>query len=265
MSCSCHCCSPGHASVPVIDLKDVCFAYQNGTPVIENANLQIMPGESGCIVGPNGGGKSTLLKILLGLLPVDRGSVRIFGKSPVEARRRVGYMPQYHQLDAAFPVSVLEVVLMGRVSARTLFGFKKADKDFARSVLDELGIADLEQRSFAGLSGGQRQRVLIARALAGEPELLLLDEPTANIDPGAEEQFYLILEKLRKRMTVVTVSHDLGFVHRETDLVICVNKQVVIHKPAEFTAETANEIYHHDMSLIKHDHSCFCHCEGEKC
>ena len=262
MSCSCHSCCPEHASVPVVELKDVNFAYQNGTPVIENANLQIMPGESGCIVGPNGGGKSTLLKILLGLLPIDSGSVRIFGKTPEEARRRVGYMPQYHQLDAAFPVSVMEVVLMVRVSKRTLFGFRRHDKEFARSVLDELGIADLEKRSFAGLSGGQRQRVLIARALAGEPDLLLLDEPTANIDPGAGEQFYLILEKLRKRMTVVTVSHDLGFVHRETDLIICVNKQVVIHKPADFTAETANEIYHHNMSLIKHDHSCFCHCEG---
>ena len=130
-------------------------------------------------------------------------------------------------------------------------------------ALDTVGIADLAERSFAGLSGGQRQRVLIARALAGEPELLLLDEPTANIDPGAEEQFYSTLEKLRRQMTVITVSHDLGFVNRETDLIICVNRSVNIHNAADFTAETANEVYHHHVSMIKHDHACFCHCGKE--
>ena len=259
MSCNCGCCEVS----PVVELKQLSFAYQNKDNVIENADLKIMPGESGCIVGPNGGGKSTLLKLLLGLLSPDSGSVRIFGKSPIEARRRIGYMPQYHQLDPAFPVSVLEVVMMGRISPLSFFRHRKKDREIALSVLSELGIAELAERSFSGLSGGQRQRVLIARALAGEPELLLLDEPTANIDPGAEEQFYAILENLRKRMTVITVSHDLGFVNRETDLIICVNKQVIIHQPAEFTAETANEIYHHQMSLIKHDHACFCHCEGE--
>ena len=263
MSCSCHCCKNEKNPVPVIELDGVSFAYNSGVKVIENATLRIMPGESGCIVGPNGGGKSTLLKILLGILHPAHGTVRIFGRPPVESRRRIGYMPQYHQLDAAFPVSVLEVALMGRVSKRTIFRYRKSDRQYAMDVLAELGIADLAERSFSGLSGGQRQRVLIARALAGEPELLLLDEPTANIDPGAEEQFYGILEELRKRMTVVTVSHDLGFVNRETDLIICVNKQVVTHAPADFTAETANEIYHHQMSLIKHDHSCFCHCESE--
>ena len=266
MSCQCHNCQANKSAVPVVELQNVSFAYRSGEPVIDNASLCIKAGESGCIVGPNGGGKSTLLKILLGILSPDCGKVRIFGHSPVEVRRRIGYMPQYHQLDAAFPVSVLEVALMGRVSPRTFFRHSRKDRDHAMAVLAELGIADLAQRSFAGLSGGQRQRALIARALTGEPELLLLDEPTANIDPGAEEQFYAILNDLRKRMTVVTVSHDLGFVNRETDLIICVNKQVVTHAPAEFTAETANEIYHHHMSLIKHDHSCFCQCEhgGEK-
>lgn len=253
MSCCC-----GHT--PVIEIENLDFSYQTGHKVIENGSLRIMPGESGCIVGPNGGGKSTLLKLLLGILRPDSGIVRIFGKEPAAVRRRIGYMPQYHQLDPAFPVSALEVALMGRIAPGIFFRHSRADKEKAMAVLDELGIADLAERSFAGLSGGQRQRVLIARALAGEPELLLLDEPTANIDPGAEEQFYAILEHLRKRMTVVTVSHDLGFVNRETDLIICVNKQVVTHTPADFTAETANEIYHHHMSLIKHDHSCFCHC-----
>ena len=162
----CFCCSC--AEVPVVELENVDFSYSSGELVIDNANLKIMPGVSGCIVGPNGGGKSTLLKLLLGILVPERGKVRIFGKSPAESRRRIGYMPQYHQLDAAFPVSALEVTLMGRVSNRVFFRHSKADRNYALDVLAELGIADLAERNFAGLSGGQRQRVLIARALAGK-------------------------------------------------------------------------------------------------
>ena len=137
MSCSCHCCKNEKNPVPVIELDGVSFAYNSGVNVIENASLRIMPGESGCIVGPNGGGKSTLLKILLGILHPDHGTVRIFGRPPVESRRRIGYMPQYHQLDAAFPVSVLEVALMGRVSKRTIFRYRKSDRQYAMDVLAE--------------------------------------------------------------------------------------------------------------------------------
>lgn len=248
----------------VIDFTGVSFRYNTAEPVIENVTFSVSAGQSGCIVGPNGGGKSTLLKLMLGLLVPDTGKITIFGKNPTEARNRIGYMPQYHQLDPAFPVSVLEVVLMGRITPKTLFSYRKNDRDAALAALAELGMADLAARSFAGLSGGQRQRVLIARAIAGEPELLLLDEPTANIDPGAEEQFYGTLADLRRKMTVFTVSHDLGFVNRETDLVICVNRQVNLHQATDFTARTADEVYHHNVSMIKHDHSCFCCCQHEK-
>ena len=247
----------------IIEIKNLNFSYQSDSPVIENASFSVRQGESGCIIGPNGGGKSTLLKLMLGLLQPASGTIRIFGKSPIEARAKIGYMPQYHQLDPAFPASVLEVALMGRVTPKTFFGYSKKDRNIAFEALSEVGIADLAQKSFAGLSGGQRQRVLIARALAGEPEILLLDEPTANIDPGAEEQFFSTLEHLRQKMTVITVSHDLGFVNRETDLIICVNRQVNLHSAATFSADTANEIYHHHVNLVKHDHSCFCCCENE--
>jgi zinc transport system ATP-binding protein len=172
-------------------------------------------------------------------------------------------MPQYHKLDAAFPVSVLEVALMGRMRRNFWGRYTREDRQAALAALDEMGIADLEKRSFSALSGGPRQRVLIARALAGEPELLLLDEPTANIDPGAEEQFYATLAILRKRMTVLTVSHDLGFVNRETDVIICVNRKVSVHRAENFTAETADAVYHHEMNFIRHDHECFCHCGGK--
>ncbi len=251
-------------AVPIIEMSDVSFRYQADNPVVENATFSVFPGQSGCIVGPNGGGKSTLLKLMLGLLTPDEGKIRIFGTTPEAARSRIGYMPQYHQLDAAFPASALEVALMGRITPRTLFAYRRKDREAAMAALAELGIDNLADRSFAGLSGGQRQRVLIARALAGEPELLLLDEPTANIDPGAEEQFYATLDRLRRRMTVITVSHDLGFVNRETDLVICVNRRVLMHHAADFTAQTADEVYHHHVSMIQHDHSCFCHCHGHE-
>lgn len=255
MSCSCCC------HTPVIEVENLTFSYRKGdTPTLENVNFTVGFGESGCIVGPNGGGKSTLLKLMLGILTPDSGTIKIFGKTPAESARRIGYMPQYHQLDAAFPATVLEVALMGR-ARRNLFGcYSKEDRQEARAALEEMGCGGLEKRSFSTLSGGQRQRVLIARALASAPELLLLDEPTANIDPGAEEQFYSTLEILKGRMTVLTVSHDLGFVSRETDHIICVNRKVSVHTSGDFTSETADEIYHHKVNLIQHEHSCFCHC-----
>ena len=250
----------------IIEISDLNFGYDSSALNLEKVSFSVARGCSGCIVGPNGGGKSTLLKLLLGLLVPTSGSIRIFGKAPVDARTRIGYMPQYHKLDAAFPVSVLEVALMGRM-CRSFWGrYSQNDRKAAMEALDEMGIADLANRSFSALSGGQRQRVLIARALAGEPELLLLDEPTANIDPGAEEQFHGALECLRKRMTVLTVSHDLGFVSRGIDLVICVNHFVSLHQAAAFTAAEANAVYHHDVNMIKHTHTCFCNCSGgERC
>ena len=245
---------------PIIELEKVDFGYVPGELTLEQVDLTVDAGESGCIVGPNGGGKSTLLKLLLGLIQPLRGRVRLFGASPEAGRSRVGYMPQYHLLDRVFPITVFEVVLTGRMGVRHSFWYTGDDRRAARRALEEIGMAQLADRSFPSLSGGQRQRVLIARALACEPELLLLDEPTANIDPGAEERFYGLLDELRKRMTVLTVSHDLGFVNREVDSVICVNRRVVKHRAADFTAETADAVYHHHVSLIQHDHSCFCHC-----
>ena len=221
----------------IVELSDVWFGYEPGVPALEGVNFKIERGRSGCIVGPNGGGKSTLMRLLLGLLTPQKGKIRVFGTTPVAARPHIGYMPQYHQLDAAFPVTVFEVVLMGRMRKGFWGRYAAADREAACRALEEMGIPELASRSFSELSGGQRQRVLIARALASEPELLLLDEPTANIDPGAEEQFYATLDVLRKRMTVLTVSHDLGFVNREIDLVICVNRRVTVHEAAAFSAD----------------------------
>ena len=248
----------------MIEIHGLDFAYEGGQTVLENVDLVIRSGESAGIIGPNGGGKSTLLKLILGLIQPSCGSIRVLGLPPAEARRWVGYMPQYHQLDGAFPILVEEVVLQGTLHRGFWGRYSAAARTAAIDALDEMGIADLAKRSFAELSGGQRQRVLIARALAGHPKLLLLDEPTANVDPGAEEQFYATLNCLRRSMSILTVSHDLGFVSREIDRVICVNKQVVVHEGGTLDQETADRIYRHGVHLVEHQHGCFCNCGGKE-
>ena len=248
------------SSEPIIEIKNLYFQYDSSQPTLENVCLTIHRGQSAGIIGPNGGGKSTLLKLLLGMLTPQRGTIRIFGTDPVSARPKVGYMPQYHQLDAAFPISVNEVVLQGTLRRGFWGRYSAENRRVAAAALEEMGIAHLAERSFADLSGGQRQRVLIARALACSPELLLLDEPTANIDPGAEEQFYATLDRLSRKLTILTVSHDLGFVNREVGVLICVNRQVSLHDAADFDQDTANRIYRHGMHMIHHNHACFCGC-----
>jgi len=247
----------------IVEIKHLNFGYESSRLILSDVNLEIKAGESCCIVGPNGGGKSTLLRLLLGLISPNSGTLRIFGEEPQKSRGKIGYMPQYHQLDPAFPVTAFEVALMGRMRRNFCLRYSKADRDIAMDSLNELKIANLSNMSFASLSGGQRQRVLIARALACRPELLLLDEPTANIDPGAEGDFYDTLDRLRKRMTILTVSHDLGFVNKEIDKVICVNREVSIHNAGSLDDEAIHQVYHHHVNLIKHDHSCFCNCQKE--
>lgn len=238
-----------------IILKDVSFSY-NGEPILENVNIEIKYGDFSTIVGPNGGGKTTLLKLLLGLLKPDKGEILIFGGIPEKSRMRVGYMPQYAHLDFQFPVTVMDVVLMGCLG-RSWFGwYSKTDIKKARSSLAEVKLADYTGRRFSELSGGQRQRVLIARALCCDPELLLLDEPTANIDPQMEEALIEILQRLNRNMTILLVSHDIGFVSQVVKSVICVNRQVVIHPTSSLNGMLIKKIYGGDFRMIRHDHRC---------
>ena len=195
---------------PVIEVKDLCFSYESGSTILEDVGFAIQEGQSGCIVGPNGGGKSTLLKLLLGLLTPDCGSIRLYGQPPRESRRLVGYMPQYHQLDAAFPVTAVEVALMGCIKPGFFPFYNKKDRQNAMDALDELGIADLANRSFADLSGGQRQRVAIARALINNPSVLFADEPSGNLDSKTKEEIHNLFFQLREKygQTIIIVTHD---------------------------------------------------------
>jgi zinc transport system ATP-binding protein len=246
------------AETPAIEISDLWFSY-NAMPVLRDVNLRIRAGSHACIVGPNGGGKSTLLKLILGLLKPDRGTIRLFGETPEKGRRKTGYTPQYGLFDPKFPATVFDVVLTGRIGHG---GSRGSDRAAAGEALREVGLADLSKRSFAALSGGQRQRVLIARALASEPEMLLLDEPTAGLDIAAEEEFHDLLAHLGRKLTLLIVSHDVGFVSDLVDTVVCVNREtVMVHPTAELTGELFSELYGRDVRLIRHDHNCLTDCE----
>lgn len=238
-----------------IRIRDLDFSY-NGTPILQGVNLEIMARDSLCIVGPNGGGKTTLLKLILGLLKPNRGEIEVLGLPPEKSRLRIGYVPQYARYDPQFPVTVLDVVLMGRLDRIFCGPYAKKDKEAALAALAEMGLADLAGRLFAEISGGQRQRVLIARALAAEGELLILDEPTANIDAASEEHLFELLAKLNERLTVMLVTHDVGFASKFFKSIVCVNRQVVLHPTSELTGDLIRNMYGGDIRMIRHDHRC---------
>ncbi len=238
--------------LPVVTVEGVSFSYEKA-PVLEKVRFSVYDGEFAVMVGPNGGGKTTLLKLILGLLKPATGTVRLFGRPPEKTRERVGYMPQYQRFDLQFPVTVMDVVLMGRIR-RSAFGpYSKTDREHVLKALDEVGMSGLDKRSFSALSGGQRQRVLLARALVSEPDILLLDEPTANVDMEAENRLLGILETLNRRMSILLVTHDLGFVSAASGTCICVNRKVFLHPTAEIDGEALRQLYGHDIRVVRHD------------
>lgn len=240
---------------PVISLRNVTFSY-GGPPVLENVSFDIPDRAAICMIGPNGGGKTTLVKLILGLLTPQQGDVRIFDQPPRLVRRRVGYMPQYMQYDPQFPVTVMDIVLMGRLGqrgVRGLFGWNgRADRNAAKDALRQVDLIDLRHRPLASLSGGQRQRVLIARALCGNPEMLVLDEPTSNVDTLVEARLLDIFRELNRRMAIVMVSHDLGFVSQIVKSVVCVNRRVVVHPTSQITGSAIEDIYGNNVRAVHH-------------
>ena len=238
---------------PPIQIKNLDFAY-GSIPVLEKASLSVEEKEFVCIVGPNGGGKTTLLKLLLGLLEPQAGTVSVFGNAPQAERKRIGYLPQHADLDPKFPVTALDVVLMGRLGRTRGIGFyTRTDRATARSMLSRVGLDPLANRPMATLSGGQRQRVLIARALVSEPRLLLLDEPTSSLDDFVERELYDLLLELNKELTVVVVTHDIAFVSRYVEKVICVNRQVHVHPTSEINENIIHDMYGEHVHMVRHD------------
>lgn len=238
-----------------IDITGVNFTYDQ-RPTLVDVNLSINERDSVCVVGPNGGGKTTLMKLIIGLLTPDNGTIKIFGQRPEDAFKLISYVPQYAQYDSKFPISVQEVVLMGRLGSSFTGRYTKKDRETAFEALDNVDMLELAKRPFSAISGGQRQRVLIARALASQGRIIILDEPTANIDKESEDHLFEILARLNTTMTILMVTHDVGFASKFFKRIACVNREVVMHPTSELTGELIKDMYGGDIHMIRHDHCC---------
>jgi len=195
-------------SDPAILIRDVRYSY-NGVPVLKSIDLTVEEDDFLAVIGPNGGGKTTLIKIMLGLYRPDSGSVRVLGRDPVTAARKVGYVPQDTTTNRMFPIIVRDVIrmgLLGRDMRKEVWGHEAS---IVRNALETVDMWEFRDRRIGELSGGQRQRVFISRALATEPDILMLDEPTANIDLEGQMKIYSVLKRLNERMTIVVASHDV--------------------------------------------------------
>ncbi len=238
-----------------IELDNVSLRSR-GQVILDAVTWRLEDGAFVGLIGPNGAGKTVLLKIILGLVRPSAGTVRIFGKPPEEARGLVGYVPQYARFDANFPISVLDVVLMGRLGkTRTFGGYTAEDREKTRAAIERLELADLAGRQIGKLSGGQLQRVLIARALAAEPKVLLLDEPTASLDTRAGTNLYDILGSLSASMTIILVSHDIGVISTHVKTIACLNRKLHYHESKEVSSEVLAEVYGCPIELIAHGHA----------
>ncbi len=254
----------------VISTRGLCAGY-DGETILENIDLSVKRCDFIGLIGPNGGGKTTLLKVLLGLIEPTQGEVQVLGKPVKETRHRIGYVPQAIEFDAQFPIRVRDVVRMGRLNRRGLLHrLRKEDAQVVDDALEAVELTELQNEPLADLSGGQRQRVLIARALAIEPEILLLDEPTASADARIRTNVFELLHRLNERMTILMVTHDMAAVSTYVKTVGCLNRTLHYHGDHELTAAMVEETYRCPVELIAHgvphrvlaghDHS---HCEGD--
>ncbi|ETA67539.1 MAG: zinc transport system ATP-binding protein [Methanolobus sp.] len=236
----------------VIDLKDVWVSYDN-VRVLESVNLTVKDKDFLAIIGPNGGGKSTLLKVILGLIKPDKGSVTLLGGRPAKTRKDVGYVPQYHSSNLDFPVTVWDVVLMGRLSHKgPLQRYNDEDRNAALEALKTVGMLDFKDRQIGELSGGQKQRVFIARSLVTKPKLLILDEPSTGIDSRMQKEFYELLNKLKSQIAIVMVTHDISAVSVYVDKIGCLNRKFHYHDDKEISPHDLEVSYQCPVELIAH-------------
>ena len=227
----------------IVEIKNIWFAY-NGQTVLEDVSLDIRQGDFIAMIGPNGGGKTTLLKLMLGLLRPNKGTIRVLGDPTAKASHHIGYVSQDVHINRSFPITAIDVVLMGKLEPGKRWAKSSVqDRTDALNALERMEIADCASSKIGELSGGQRQRVFIARALVTEPKVLLLDEPTASIDAKGQAEFYRLLKELNKDITILVVSHDLVAISTYVKSVACVNKRLHYHHQAEITGEMLEEMY----------------------
>lgn len=235
-----------------VKFDSVFFSYDN-VPVLENISFHIHRGEFVALIGPNGSGKTTILKLLLGLEKPDAGQIKLFGNNSARASGRPGYVPQQPPADQHFPVAVRDVVRMGLL--RPARGYAAGDRAAVESAMKQAGIEELAARPYQALSGGQRRRVLVARALASQPDLLILDEPTANMDSESEGALFKTLGSLKGKTTILIVTHDTGFVSALTDRVLCLdydsgNKRIIVQHLTESAGADRHSVSGHSARVL---------------
>jgi len=239
-------------SEEVVSIKDI-WVHYDGIPILEGISLSVASGDFLGIIGPNGGGKTTLLKVILGLVNPSHGRVYVLGQAPERSRHRIGYVPQYNLFDREFPINVRDTVLMGcNGKAGLIRRYSREDKELAQGALKTVGMLSYQKHQIGKLSGGEQQRVFIARALVSRPKLLLLDEPTASVDSSMQIQFYELLVKLKKDMTIIMVSHDISAVSIYVDKIACLNHQLFYHGSKEIEPEVLEATYKCPVQMIAH-------------
>jgi zinc transport system ATP-binding protein len=238
---------------PVVAIDNLWASYNN-EPVLKEINLTLEKDDFLGLIGPNGGGKTTLLKVILGLLKPDRGSVKVMGKDPQKGRRQIGYVPQFAIFDSDFPIKVSDVVRMGRLGPDRLFkAYSREDDNIVMERLKWVDMTEHKDRALSELSGGQRQRVYIARALATDPALLILDEPTVSVDVEARTHIYDLLHNINQHgVTILLVSHDLNVISQYVKTIGCLNRTLHYHGEKEITADMLKAGYNCPVDLIAH-------------
>jgi zinc transport system ATP-binding protein len=237
---------------PLLEVQDVSFAYEGKKPILEDVNLTVYPREYLALLGPNGGGKTTLLKLILGLLTPDSGRILLKGRSNGDRDRFIGYLPQHAGVKDTFPLTVFDAVLMGLVDAgHRGWRFSRKEKRDAEAALEQVDMLSMKNTFLHSLSGGQRQRVFIARSLVSGPELLILDEPTSNIDPQAKFCFYTFLAELKNRISILMVTHDTSLSAAGVDRLACLNRWLIESSEPVLSKEMMELMYG-----VHEDHNC---------
>ena len=239
----------------LLSIENLSFSYHTQI-VLQDIKLKVEAKDFLAIIGPNGGGKSTLLKLILGILPLKRGSILIDSKNISKSLSQIGYVPQNTNVNTDFPIKVLEVVMMGHTAMKKpLFGYGKEEKSCAMGALTQVGMQDYAQNKIGALSGGQRQRVMIARALCANPQILVLDEPTSSIDITGQKEIYELLKMLNKNITIIVVSHDISVILEYASKVAHVNKTLSYHdisdKAQTFHTHNSNDEHFCEIELLQ--------------
>jgi zinc transport system ATP-binding protein len=238
---------------PVIAINNLWAGYEADT-ILEDISFEMFQDDYVGLIGPNGGGKTSLIRVILGLLKPDRGSITVMGQDPVRGRKHIGYVSQFQVEDKHFPISVWDVVAMGRLQPALSQNFKLRphDKEAIETALEQTGMSDYRKRTMNELSGGQRQRVYISRALAAEPKILLLDEPTSSVDSQSSNQLYDLLAELNDHIAILLISHDLTAISTYVKTIGCVNRQLIYQGSKELTPEMVETGYGCPVDLIAH-------------